>query len=214
MNNGLRNATDFSSRRRALLTAGIDIKDEESKPSPVASGTGAGSKNSSSRQILKTSSAEHPPGPKTIRARLDGGPQWSKFGFSNMATVRMPKPQAICIGPLSQVTKRSQFEIIAARSLGAGSKTIGMSDSKASRKYPKASFSSGPTKVITFRPCRYRAVMSSQNFLVGHFLPHAFRPPTKTPTVYLPEPWPVKACSFFLPSSFSVLERANAGRLS
>src|SRR6266545_7389582 len=204
MNNGIRNATDFSSRRRALLTAGIDIKGEESKSSPVASGAGAGSKNSSSRQILKTSSAEHPRGPYTIRARLDGGPQWSKLGFSNMATVRMPKPQDICIGPLSQVTKRSRFEIIAAKSRGAGSKTIGMADAKASRKYPKESFSSGPMKVITFRPWRYRAVMSSQNFLIGHFLPHAFRPPTKTPTIHLPEPWPSKACNFFLPSSFSV----------
>src|SRR6266404_1953299 len=131
-----------------------------------------------------------------------------------MATVRIPKPQAMCIGPLSQVTKRSQFEAIAAKSLGEGSNTIGISGSKASRKYPMESFSSGPIKVTTFRPRQYRAVMSSQKFSTGHLLPHAFRPPTKTPTLSLPEPRQGKACIFLLQSSFSVLERANEGRLA
>src|SRR5713226_8586484 len=55
--------------------------------------------------------------------------------------------------------------------------------------------------------------MSSQKFLIGHLFPHAFLPPTKTPTIG-PPPWPTKVSILLFPSSFSAEERTNEGRVS
>jgi hypothetical protein len=56
------------------------------------------------------------------------------------------------MGPLSQDTKRSQLETIAAKSREEGSKTKGIAGSKASLKNPIKLFSSGPKNVTTFIP--------------------------------------------------------------
>src|SRR2546430_15788296 len=103
---------------------------------------------------------------------------------------------------------------MAAKFLIEGSNTIGMSQTKASRKYPTESLSSGPMNVTTFRLCERRAAMSLQKLLSGHLLPHTFHPPTKTPTVGLPVTQPGRACIRLLPSSTSALVRTNERRLS
>src|SRR2546422_8644660 len=55
--------------------------------------------------------------------------------------------------------------------------------------------------------------MSSQKFLIGHLFPHAFLPPTKTPTIGLPS-CPTKLSILLLPSSFSASEKINEGKVS
>jgi hypothetical protein len=56
------------------------------------------------------------------------------------------------MGPLSQVTNRSQFETMTAKSLGEGSKINGILGFKASLNNPIKPFSSGPKNVTTFTP--------------------------------------------------------------